>query len=413
MKPTTSAGANLPALYPLQAEILRHPAQRKVVVAGRRAGKTTLGAIAAAEYLLLGKRVLITSTTQDQADAFWDKLKDWLSDLLTAGDLVKHETRRLLTYTPSGGRVRVKTGRHPDTLRGDDADLIIFDECALLDPATWYAVAAPMLADRDGSALFISTPRAKNWFFHLYQRAVDPINQPRWMAWRFPTHANPHLSKRAVAHLQHEMPADLYRQEILAEFLDNVGSVFRQIVSNVGETVKKPYAGTFIGGLDWARSNDFTVFLLIDAETRHVVAMDRFNGVDWSVQRNRILKLAQQWQPQRIIAEANSIGGPNIEALQDAGLPILPYTMGGHNKTPLIESLALAFEQHEITIPDDAVLIGELEAYERTINRYTGRSTYSAPLGMHDDTVIALALAWYGVQHGRRHKLSVTENPFY
>ncbi|RMG77002.1 MAG: hypothetical protein D6711_02625 [Chloroflexi bacterium] len=403
----------LPSLYPLQAEILEHPAQRKVVVAGRRAGKTTLGAVAAAQQLLLGKRILITSTTQDQADAFWDKLKEWFADWLLVGAIVKHESRRLLTHRDSGGRVRVKTGRHPDTLRGDDADLIIFDECALLDPATWYAVAAPMLADRDGKALFISTPRAKNWFFHLYQRALDPINQPRWMAWRFPTHANPYLSPQAVAYLKDEMPTDLYRQEILAEFLDNVGSVFRRITANVADTLRAPYPGTFIGGLDWARSNDFTVLILLDADTRHVVAYDRFQGVDWATQRQRILRLYQQWRPQRIIAEANSIGGPNIEALQDAGLPIFPFTMGGYNKSPLIESLALAFEQGEITIPNDAVLIGELEAYERTINRYTGRSSYAAPLGMHDDMVIALALAWYGLSHQRRHRLIITENPFY
>lgn len=406
-------GVRLPRLYALQSEILDHPAQRKVVVAGRRAGKTTLGAVAAAQHLLSGKRVLITSTTQDQADAFWDKLKAWLEDLLVLGDITKNETRRLLHHPNSGGRVRVKTGRHPDTLRGDHADLIVFDECALLDPATWYAVAAPMLADRDGSALFISTPRAKNWFFHLYQRAIDPANQPRWMAWRFPTHANPHLAAQAVAELQSEMPAHLYRQEILAEFLDNVGSVFRRIGAAVADTLRQPYTGNFIAGLDWARTTDFTVLMILDADSGHVVAYDRFNGVDWSAQRDRIAALVSRWQPERIIAEANSIGGPNIEALQDVGLPIVPFTMTAASKSPLIESLALAFEQGDVAIPDDAVLMGELEAYERSINRYTGRSTYSAPIGMHDDTVIALALAWYGITHQRRHQLTVHHNPFY
>ena len=109
-----------------------------------------------------------------------------------------------------------------------------------------------------------------------------------------------------------------------------------------------------------------------------------------------------------IYAESNSIGGPNIEALQREGLPVRPFETTASSKPPLIESLVLAFDRSEITILDDPIMTGELMAYERTITP-SGRSQYSAPQGLHDDTVIALALAWHGCQYGRIGEMLVLD----
>lgn len=401
---------SLPQPYPLQAEIIAHPASRKVICAGRRAGKTTLAALLAIERFLSGERILLTSTTQDQADAFWDKAKGWLAPAVEVGLVTKNESRRLLHF-PNGGRIRVKTGRNPDVLRGDDADLIVFDECALLDPAAWFAVAAPMLADRDGDAVFISTPRRRNWFYHLYQRALDR-DDARWQAWHFTTQANPHLSQAAVAELAGDMTAAAYQQEIMAQFLSDEGQVFRKVRQAAVLNAVDPYEGVFVMGMDWAQQQDYTCIAVLDVERQAMVALDRFKGIDWTLQRGRLQALFDRWQPQLIVAEANSVGGPNIEALQRDGLPIQPFTTTSRSKPPLIESLVLAFEREEIQILCDEVLIGELEAYERTVSPQTYHSRYSAPAGLHDDTVIALALAWYGL-HQRRATLAVVENLFY
>jgi hypothetical protein len=80
----------------------------------------------------------------------------------------KNETRRLLTF-PGGGRIRAKTAWDADSLRGDYADFLVLDECALLAPNAWEEVGAPMLADNDGDAWFLSTPRRRNWFHGLYR----------------------------------------------------------------------------------------------------------------------------------------------------------------------------------------------------------------------------------------------------
>ena len=88
-----------------------------------------------------------------------------------------------------------------------------------------------------------------------------------------------------------------------------------------------------------------------------------------------------------------------IEDLQREGLPIRPFMTTSKSKAPLIEGLALAIERGDLAILPDEVLLNELLSYQ--LERLPGGGyRYNAPAGLHDDTVIATALAWYGVQHG-------------
>jgi hypothetical protein len=160
-------------------------------------------------------------------------------------------------------------------------------------------------------------------------------------------------------------------------------------------------------GVDWAQMHDFTVLTVLDRATRRMVDWQRFNQLDWALQRGHLTSMVRTWKVKRIIAERNSIGSPNIEALHREGLPVMAFDTTATSKPPLIESLVLAFERSEIGILANEVLIGELEAYERTVSEQTGRSRYSAPEGQHDDCVMSLALAWHGVMHGGVQAFSV------
>src|SRR5690606_34618992 len=151
-----------------------------------------MAGLLAVEKFLAGGRVLLSSTSQDQSDVFWDYIVNWMAPLLDSGLVYKNEVKRVLKL--GQGQIQVKTGRHPDALRGGDADLLVLDECAYLDPDAWRKVGAPMLADRDGTAVFISTPKRRNYFFELYQYAISS-NDNRWAAWQFDSTQNPHLSK--------------------------------------------------------------------------------------------------------------------------------------------------------------------------------------------------------------------------
>ncbi len=391
---------DLPTPYPLQSEILQSPAPRKVIASGRQVGKTvmaSMSAIGGEQYggrgLFDGAHVHLSSTSQDQSDMFWDYITIWLGNLIGTHGFYKNEGRRIIKY--NGGRIKVKTGRNPDALRGGNVDKLILDECAYLSPRAWQQVGIPMLVARDGVAEFYSTPKRRNWFFELYARANDPHNE-HWRAWNFNTLENPYLSQTALDMLIADMTEDDYQQEVMAKFLEGQGAVFRYIDKVAIGQVCEPYEGEFVFGVDWAMVKDYTVITVLDRNTRNMVEYDRFNGVDWNLQRGRLMTLYDKWKPITIIAEHNSIGGPNIEELQRQGLPVESFMTTGTSKPPLIESLVLAFDRGEITVLDDPVLKGELMAYERKVSA-TGRSQYSAPDGMHDDTVISLALAWHGV----------------
>jgi hypothetical protein len=392
---------HLPEPYDLQREIALHPAKRKVICAGRRAGKTTLAARMAVggdksngfgNGLLDGKRVLLSSTSQDQADIFWEYITNWLAPLYGYPAFYKNEVKRIIRL--GKGQIKVKTGSNPDALRSDHADLMVLDECARLDANAWSQVGAPMLADSNGDAVFISTPKRRNWFFNIFNYGNDPHNA-EWQSWQFPTHANPHLDESAVTRLVEDMTEENYQQEILAEFLESSGAVFRYVEGRCVAAPHTPYHGEFVFGIDWAKSSDFTVVVVMDTTRNTMVDFDRFNGVDWTLQRGRIRNLYDQWKPHTVWAESNSIGSPNIEALCDEGLPMVAFETTSASKPPLIESLILAFDRGEITCLNDPVIKGELMAYERVVGA-SGRSQYSAPEGMHDDCVIALALAWHG-----------------
>jgi hypothetical protein len=128
--------------------------------------------------------------------------------------------------------------------------------------------------------------------------------------------------------------------------------------------------------------------------------MDRSNRVDYTVQCERLKVLAEHWQPLQIIAEQNSIGQPIIEQLSRDGLHIQPFLTTHASKGQAIETLALAFERSEIRILNDPVLVSELVAYQGE-RLPSGLLRYGAPDGQHDDTVMALAMAWtaVSVQH--------------
>ncbi len=155
-------------------------------------------------------------------------------------------------------------------------------------------------------------------------------------------------------------------------------------------------------GVDFGRAFDFTALAVLDASASHgglprpaLVALERFSEVSWRLQRARIARLARLWDVRAVLAEANAMGEPNIEALLAEGVPVSAFTTTALTKPPLIELLVKAIEDREIGLLDDPALIAELEAYTYSASPYTGRYRYSAPSGQHDDTVIALALAWH------------------
>jgi hypothetical protein len=394
----------LPKPHSKQGAIKHHPAKRKTITAGRRVGKTTLAAMAASEKSLAGRRVLYAAPTQEQTDAFWDCCRRWFAAAIKAGYVYKNESRRLIEF-PHGGRIRAKTAWDADTLRGDYADLLILDEFARMKANAWGEVGAPMLIDNDGEAWFISTPKRKNHFHTMHVRGLG--DGERWASWHFTSFDNPHLSQVALDEITQDMSEEEYRQEILAEFLDNEGAVFRNIAACLGAQPTTPDQHKGHGiviGVDWGKQQDYTVFSAVCRDCMCEVDLDRSNKIDYSWQRHRLATMVQRWDAYTVLPERNSMGEPIIEQLLLDGLPIASGPDGQpgfqtttSTKPQLIESLALTLERTEVQWLDIPIATAELEAYERKVSLTTGRPTYSAPEGVHDDTVVARALARWAI----------------
>ena len=285
---------------------------------------------------------------------------------------------------------------NPDSIRGEAFHLAILDEAAMIAEAAWTDAIQPTLADFSGKAILISTPKGRNWFHQEFLRGLDP-NSETHKSWHAPSSANPSPQIQRAAMLAKDLVSDqTYRQEWLAEFIEHEGTVFRNIEACLrapaGANLRDHAGHRIVGGLDWGQIQDATALSLLCADCRVEVALDRFFRLPWQQQRDRVKASADMWHAE-LLVEMNSIGSPNLEALLNAGLDVQGFMTTAATKPQMIQSLALAFEKAEAQWLPDAVARGELEAYEATLSTHTGRPQYSAPEGMHDDTVIARALA--------------------
>ncbi len=362
----------------------------------------------AVEGAVRGQTWLWVAPTFDQVRIGWDETRK------AVGQYASFTQQRMMAEFPTGGRIIYRSLDDPDHARGHTADGLVIDEAAGVQDDAWYEVLRPMLIDTAGIAWIGSTPRGRNWFWREWMKAEEREDS---MAWQTPTLGvritdqglvrephpleNPDVPFEEIEALWRTMPERVFRQEILAEFLESGGGVFRGVTAAATLEPQGPEPGhQYVFGIDWAREADWTVIIVIDIATHSVVAMDRFNQIDYALQRQRLIALAERYQPTVIIAEANAMGQPIIEELQRDGLPVRAFITTNATKAEIIERLALAFERGDIRLLKDDVLVAELQAY--TMERLrSGMVRYTAPGGMHDDCVMALALAWQGVVAGR------------
>jgi len=320
----------------------------------------------------------------------WEQVRHTLS----APYFETNKTERRID-SRTGGRVEFWSLDNEDAGRSRGYDLIVVDEAGLVRnlETIWRENLIPALLDRRGRAILAGTPKGKNGFWRIYQAAQG---DPRWATIRRATGDNPRLDPADIALLRSAMTERAARQELDAEFLDDGGAVFRNVRSCVGDVARSRQPAVI--GVDWGRVEDATVFVAVDPQTRCVVDVERLTSVEFATQRRALVAFWKRNGSGAIVAEANSIGLPNIEELRRGGLPVQAFDTTAASKSLVIDALALAIEQRMITLPDIAWLLEELEMYAVDVLA-SGRARYSAPEGLHDDGVIALALAWYGVEH--------------
>jgi hypothetical protein len=399
-------GLSLPTPHKAQMKLIDEAKRFNVVCCGRRFGKTVLGIDRLIHQALKGTPVAWFSPSNKLMSDTWRVLKSILAPVTR--DKSEQEKRLDLI---GGGVVELWSLDSADSGRGRKYAVVVVDEAAMV-PAmeeSWQRAIRPTLTDLQGSAWFLSTPKGMNYFKLLFDLGQDPRRQD-WVSWQMPTDANPYIEPAEIESARMDLTESAFNQEYLALFVNWEGSVFRRVgeaATAIAMTKSEP-GHDYVIGCDWGRSNDYTVFTVLDATAHAVVQIDRSNRVDYAVQCDRLKVLSDQWQPRQIIAEQNSIGQPVIEQLTRDGLRIQPFTTTNASKAQAIEVLALAFERRDIRILNDPVLVSELVAFQAE-RLPSGLVRYGAPSGGHDDTVISLALAWTGVSGQHRLIYSLPE----
>ena len=380
----------MPPLHPAQAQVARDPHRYIVLVAGRRWGKTMLGVAKCVEAALLGGRAWWVAPTYIIARVGW-RLLLGLSAQVPGVEIRRGD--RIITY-PGGGSVAVRSSDRPDSLRSEGLDYVVLDEAAFQVEDVWTHALRPALSDRRGKALFISTPKGRNWLWKLWLRGQDE-SWPEWASFRFPTSTNPYIPPEEIEEARASLPEPVFRQEYLAEFVDVATSVFRNVYEvATAAVVEEPEPGhRYVFGIDWGAVQDYTAVVVLDTTAKSVVWVERLQG-DYVAQAGRVKRLAEHYRPDVIVAEANAMGRAVIDMLERMGVSnIRPFTTTPTSKAEIISELALAFQAREIRIIPDQELITELLAFE-VRQTPAGRLRYEAASGFHDDLVMALAMAW-------------------
>lgn len=384
----------LPRLYPAQLVVRKQARRYNMICCGRRWGKTTMAVNLLAEVILAGQPAGWFAPNYKLLTEAWRDITERLAPVQSR---INTQEKRVEYMT--GGVLEFWSLENKRVARSRKYARVIIDEAAFsqtLD-TTWRKSIRPTLTDLKGDAWFISTPDGRNAFHRMWLNAQD---QHSWYTCQRSSYDNPYLDPSELDELRTQLTEREYLQEILAQFISEEGSVFRNVNAAVVEDVPhEPIANVnYVMGVDWGRTNDATVFVVMDAVNRQVVVVDRMVHTGFDLQVGRLQALVDKWRPQTIIAESNSIGLPMIERLQGMGMPVRGFNTNNQSKAEIIEKLALAIEKNEIGLIRHSILLQELIAYtqERTPG---GLTKYTAPQGEHDDCVIALALAWHGISN--------------
>jgi len=379
-------------------------ARFRVVCAGRRFGKSLM---ACAEAFKLAtnqpkQRGWIISPTFKLSEEDWRILKEISPNI--AIQEIKLADKKLVYR--NGSEIEMKSADNEASLRGAGLHFLIIDEASRIKEDSFHAVR-PSLADKGGKAILISTPKGKNWFYSEFMKGQDPNNK-EYESWRFSSKVNPYFSINEYNELQANLPADVFSQEIEAEFIDQASSVFRNIKDRIAGRTESPKMNEkYYMGVDLAKHQDFTCMIILNSK-KQLVFYDRFNRLDWNIQKKKIISVAKKYNNASVLLDSTGIGDPLIDDLQKINedsyitghdsINIQGFKFTNTSKQQLISNLQLAFETGTITYPKIPVLIDELESYEYQILE-SGRFKFGAPAGLHDDTVTSLALANWCVDH--------------
>lgn len=304
----------------------------------------------------------------------------------------KNETEMKIELV-NGSIIQLVGADNIDRIVGTNPIGVVFSEYAIMKPQVWDYIR-PILAENGGWAIFIYTPRGMNHGWKLYQQAVS---SPDWFCSVDSVTKTQAIPYETLMKEKAEMPQDLYQQEYECIFLESASQFFKRVEDNVyegGEDYDPSHVYKL--GVDLAKYQDFTVITPFDLNTFKVGKQDRFNQIDWNLQKARIRASYFLYKNPRLTMDATGIGDPIYDDLVQQGVQIEPYKFNERSRKDLLMNLKLLIEQDKIKIPNDEILLNELKSFQYEMSE-TGKTRLVVPDGLHDDCVMSLALAVWDI----------------
>jgi hypothetical protein len=304
-------------------------------------------------------------------------------------------TQRLYTVNESeltitlrnGAVIGFKSAEKPDNLYGEDVFAAVLDEATRMREESWHAIRSTLTATMGNVRVIGNVKGRRNWAYRLARQAETKSidwHYAKLTAWDAVDAGI--LEKREIEDAKRILPDHIFRELYLAEPSDDGGNPFgiAAIESCIARiSTKKPV----FWGIDLAKSQDYTVIIGLDA-LGTVSYMDRFQH-SWEITELEIVKALNG---EVCYVDSTGVGDPIVERLQRRMNNLHGYKFSSNSKQRLMEGLQIAIHNREIRFPE-GVITTELNAFEYHWSRLG--ATYSAPQGMNDDCVMALALAVY------------------
>jgi len=343
-------------------------------------------------------------------EVFWAFHK-YLADFVENSSLSRQGMHIKLV---NGSQLIGKSADNPTSLIGEGLNFLIIDEASRVKSDVWFEALRPTLTDKKGWAIFISTPRGKNWFYDLYMMGITDCTD--YCSWKFSSYNNPYLDDEEIEQAKLRIPKATFLQEYMAEFLESADGYFTSalIESCCSDDItwldkRQHVKQQFSLGVDCARMGEDESVLMVlkhsdltDAEHR-VVYIESWKTNTTVQLAARIKFLNNQFHFQQMFIDMTGLGAGVYDILDEA-IPgcVVGVTFTIKTKQDIYSNLKVLMENKQLLIPKHRKLVEQLKDL-----RYT--TTASGDLKLHhsdngfDDFCDALALACYSVRVGETY----------
>lgn len=391
-----------PWLYPKQAQAIFTPKRVSVIEASTKSGKTVGCIIWLGEQAMRhgkpGREFWWVAPVSAQARIAWRRMRRALSDSMVVRVT---ESPELLIELDNGAVIRFRSGEIPDNLYGEDVWAVVIDEATRVREESWFAIRSTLTATRGPIRIIGNVKGRKNWAYRMARRAESGEPDMKYSKIIAADAVDAGLITAAeVEAARRDLPKAVFEELYNADPSDDQGNPFEMdeiavcVADGFGEGPPVAY------GVDLAKTLDWTVVIGLNA-AGEVCDYARWQKTPWRQTTPRII---DQTLDVETLVDATGVGDPIVEDLQASsdGWSFEGYTFSTPSKQRLMEGLAsaiqgrMSWEGHDpvrVRFPDSeyAVIRMELDTFEYQYTR-TG-VIYTAPEGLHDDAVMALALA--------------------